>query len=91
MGTVTDPVTNHLTEVIAPYAGRVLGMALDQVVLPGYAAFHIGIESSIEGAKATDAIERLILAPADPGDPAVDATGDAPAAESSDAEMESSE
>jgi len=91
LGTVTDPVTNHSTEVIAPYAGRVLGMALDQVVLPGYAAFHIGIESSIEGAKATDAIERSILAPSDPGDPAVDATGDAPAAESSDAEMESSE
>jgi len=63
LGTVTDPVTNHSSEVTAPYAGRVLGMALNQVVLPGYAAFHIGIESSIEGAKATDALERSILAP----------------------------
>ena len=79
LGTVTDPVTNHSTEVTAPYAGRVLGMALNQVVLPGYAAFHIGIESSIEGAKATDALERSILTPADTGtkDDAPD-TPDAP-------------
>ncbi len=66
LGTVTDPVTNQVSDVVAPYPGRVLGMALNQVVLPGYAAFHIGITSSIEDAKA-----------AEPSD-ALDADSDAP-------------
>ena len=66
LGTVTDPVTNQVSDVVAPYPGRVLGMALNQVVLPGYAAFHIGIASTIEDAKA-----------AEPND-ALDADSDAP-------------
>jgi len=91
LGTVTDPVTNHSSDVIAPYAGRVLGMALNQVVLPGYAAFHIGIESSVEGAKATDALERSIVAPPDAGGAAVDSKADVQEREATDAELESSE
>ena len=90
LGTVTDPITNHASEVTAPYAGRVLGMALDQVVLPGYAAFHIGIESSIEDAKATDALERSILAPADANGPATDSSADSMERDP-DAEVESSD
>lgn len=43
LGTVTDPITNERGEVRAPFAGRVIGMALNQVVIPGFAAFHIGI------------------------------------------------
>jgi predicted deacylase len=66
LGTVTDPVTNHVSDVVAPYPGRVLGMALNQVVLPGYAAFHLGVTSTIEEAKA-----------AEPNDP-LDADSDAP-------------
>jgi len=46
LGTVTDPTTNEVREVVSPYYGRVLGMALNQVVLPGYAAFHIGIDKA---------------------------------------------
>lgn len=45
LGTVTDPVTNARTRILAPFDGRVLGMALDQVVLPGFAAYHIGIQT----------------------------------------------
>lgn len=48
LGTVTDPITNVRTEILAPYSGRVLGMALNQVVMPGFAAYRIGIESSGE-------------------------------------------
>jgi hypothetical protein len=47
LGTVTDPTTNEVREVVSPYGGRVLGMALNQVVLPGYAAFHIGIDDAV--------------------------------------------
>jgi predicted deacylase len=43
LGVVTDPISNERTIVRSPYDGRVLGMALNQVVIPGFAAFHIGI------------------------------------------------
>ncbi|MFK8028730.1 MAG: succinylglutamate desuccinylase/aspartoacylase family protein [Gammaproteobacteria bacterium] len=45
LGTVTDPITNVRTELISPLKGRVLGMALNQVVLPGFATFRIGVPS----------------------------------------------
>lgn len=45
LGTVTDPITNARSEILSPYRGRILGMALDQVVLPGFAAYHIGIQT----------------------------------------------
>jgi hypothetical protein len=45
LGTVTDPVTNERGTVIAPFQGRIIGMAVPQVVIPGFAAFHIGVEA----------------------------------------------
>ena len=42
LGHVIDPVTNARTDIVAPFVGQVLGKALDQQVLPGYAAYHIG-------------------------------------------------
>ena len=50
LGTVTNPVTNARDEIISPYKGRVLGMALDQFVLPGFAAYHIGIMTTEKSA-----------------------------------------
>jgi predicted deacylase len=44
LGAVTDPLTDERTEVHAPFGGRLIGMALDQVVIPGFAAFHIAWE-----------------------------------------------
>ncbi len=46
LGRVIDPVSNLERDVLAPFPGRVLGMALNQQVLPGYAAFHLGKETS---------------------------------------------
>lgn len=51
LGTVTDPITNARSEIISPYHGRILGMALDQVVMPGFAAYHIGIQTPEERLK----------------------------------------
>jgi predicted deacylase len=48
LGTVTDPITNLRSELRAPEDGRVLGMALNQVVMPGFAAFRIGIPTTDE-------------------------------------------
>lgn len=45
LGTITDPMNNASTNLYSPYAGRVIGMARNQVVMPGFAAFHIGIET----------------------------------------------
>jgi len=48
LGTVTDPITNESIEIRSPLLGRVIGMALNQVVLPGYAAYHIGTQAADE-------------------------------------------
>ncbi len=52
LGTVIDPISNETNEILSPYRGRIIGMALDQFVMPGYATFHIGIEA--EMAQATE-------------------------------------
>jgi hypothetical protein len=69
LGTVTDPTTNEVREIFSPYGGRVLGMALNQVVLPGYAAFHIGIEDAVidpyEGDDAPAPVDTPAPSPAD--------------------------
>jgi predicted deacylase len=45
LGTVTDPISNERSQILAPVSGRILGMALPQVVIPGFATFHIGIDA----------------------------------------------
>ena len=45
LGTISDPMNNARTEVRSPWSGRVIGMARNQVVMPGFAAFHIGIQA----------------------------------------------
>ena len=45
LGTITDPMNNASTELRSPYAGRIIGMARNQVVMPGFAAFHVGIQT----------------------------------------------
>ncbi len=52
LGTITDPMNNARTEVRSPWSGRVIGMARNQVVMPGNAAFHIAIEA--DGFEAGD-------------------------------------
>jgi predicted deacylase len=51
VGVISDPISNEQVEIISPYNGRILGMALDQFVMPGFAVFHIGIHSA-KGAQA---------------------------------------
>jgi len=43
LGTITDPITNVQTQILASHDGRILGMALPQFVMPGFAAYRIGI------------------------------------------------
>jgi len=54
---LNDPVSNKSSEIIAPFEGRVIGMALNQIMYPGFAAYHIGLRSSIvEAAQPQDLI-----------------------------------
>ncbi|MFM7119413.1 MAG: succinylglutamate desuccinylase/aspartoacylase family protein, partial [Gammaproteobacteria bacterium] len=48
LGTVVDPLTNEQTTIRSPRAARVIGMAFDQFVLPGYATFHLGVEATVK-------------------------------------------
>lgn len=48
LGTVTDPITNVRHEIVSSHEGRLIGMALNQVMLPGFAAYHIGIAAKDE-------------------------------------------
>ncbi|MFN9731512.1 MAG: succinylglutamate desuccinylase/aspartoacylase family protein [Pseudomonadota bacterium] len=67
LGKVVDPLANEEHEVVSPFRGRVIGLALNQVVLPGFAAFHVGIQTSeqqaVEEARqpvyGDDALERM--------------------------------
>jgi predicted deacylase len=63
LGSVTDPVSNHRSDVIAPFAGQIIGMAVPQVVIPGYAAFHLGIDDGGEALEPAPARDALAPAP----------------------------
>lgn len=45
LGWVSNPISNEQTEIHASIDGRILGMALNQFVLPGFAAYHIGVQA----------------------------------------------
>jgi hypothetical protein len=44
LGTVTDPATEESATIVAPRDGRIIGMAVPQLVLPGSGLFHLGFD-----------------------------------------------
>ena len=46
LGKIIDPLQNLEQPIVAPVRGKVIGMALNQIVLPGFALFHIGVQTS---------------------------------------------
>lgn len=82
LGVVTDPITNISSDIIAHYDGRVIGMGLNQVVMPGFATFHIGIDPEANEIVSTQTLPEdplpEIPGVQDPGlmDTAVDDTED---------------
>ncbi|MCC5865370.1 MAG: succinylglutamate desuccinylase/aspartoacylase family protein [Wenzhouxiangella sp.] len=59
LGNITDPITNTRTEVVSPFTGRILGKALGQAVMPGFAIYHIGIETPEEVIEPIEACEQF--------------------------------
>ena len=77
LGTVTDPINNTRKRLRSPFSGRILGMALNQVVMPGFATFHIGRATSEREAVSAaelaeeageDGVEAVATPTADPED-----------------------
>jgi hypothetical protein len=69
LGLVTNPLTNEQSKILSPYSGRLLGRALNQFVLPGFATFHIGIETA-------DDLPATLLLGQDGGEGVDDASAD---------------
>ena len=65
LGRVTDPITNERMDVIAPFAGRVIGMAVNQFVMPGYAAYHLASEADLDEALDEPEPESWLVQPVD--------------------------
>jgi len=49
LGYVSDPITNAQHPIRARSDGRIIGMAVDQVVMAGFAAYHVGTEAEVPG------------------------------------------
>lgn len=60
LGSVADPITNARVPIVAPVSGVVLGMALDQVVMPGFATHHLGLpEAEADKPESAAPFDRL--------------------------------
>ncbi len=46
LGKIVDPLTDAAFEVISPISGEIIGMAVPQPVLSGYALFHLAWHDS---------------------------------------------
>lgn len=88
IGLIVDPLENTEHDIVASVSGRVIGMALNQVVLPGYAIYHLGEETSETGAVSQAASGAAVLPyeedagrPPASGEPALEELEDTGAAE----------
>src|SRR5690554_8183671 len=49
LGYVADPITNEQYPIRSNSNGRLIGMAVDQVVMAGFTAYHIGTNAAGPG------------------------------------------
>jgi len=62
LGLLSNPITNKTTEIRSTLEGRVIGMALNQIMYPGFAAYHIGLKSSaVEAAQPPTPVDESEL------------------------------
>ena len=66
LGTVTDPITNRSSVIRSDVDGKIIGMALNQMVMPGFAAYHMGIFSDERQAVAEKAAESAVAEALEP-------------------------
>jgi len=67
LGSITDPITSLEYVLRTDVGGRVIGMAFDQLVMPGFAAIHLGVELAGPGAVSAGSLPDDFGPPAQPG------------------------
>jgi uncharacterized protein len=67
LGWVSEPLSGTRAAVYAPTQGRVVGMALNQVVIPGFAAFHLGLQTGPGDEAPSSSLEDMGPLPPDAG------------------------
>ena len=67
LGTVFDPISNRRSKIRAPERGRVIGVAIDQLVMPGYAAFHLATQGPADKTDAAKNAPAAALPSVDEG------------------------
>lgn len=60
LATVRDPISGEEASVFATANGKVIGLALNQMVLPGYAVYHLGKEATESEAVSSALKPRLM-------------------------------
>lgn len=50
LGTISDPVSRERVDLRSEWGGRIIGMTVSPIMIPGYAAYHIGIEDGAAAA-----------------------------------------
>jgi uncharacterized protein len=60
LGVVRNPLTGDEAKVISNVRGKIIGLALNQQVMPGYAVFHIGVESTERDVRVSALKPRLL-------------------------------
>jgi predicted deacylase len=66
LGNVTDPITNRSSVIRSNVDGQIIGIALNQMVMPGFAAYHVGIntdERQVAAEKVADSVVAEALEP----------------------------
>ncbi len=71
LGRVIDPIDGERAEVRSPFSGLVIGMAQDQLVIPGFAAYHLATAAGAAAANGE-------IQPVDAGPPADSRAPDGP-------------
>ena len=60
LATIRDPISGDESPVMASANGKVIGLALNQMVLPGYAVYHLGKEATESEAVSSALKPRLL-------------------------------
>ncbi len=57
LGYITDPVNKERVELRSHYSGRIIGMTVSPIMIPGYAAYHIGVDRPLPDIRFPTAAE----------------------------------
>ncbi|MEX1668166.1 succinylglutamate desuccinylase/aspartoacylase family protein [Zhongshania guokunii] len=66
LGSVTDPITNRSSVIRSNVDGQIIGLALNQMVMPGFAAYHVGIAANVKEVTADKVADSVVAEALEP-------------------------